>query len=178
MNTIIERYPEINYVLVNRGTAWQPWVAAWNYNEEDGSWGNGHYFCSIIEAVMYIKKLRDEQHDRELEEKSDWIQSEIGYLPVDEEKGINFYYRAMHDHDMGITDADDYCWLNTLFQYDIGDENALQIINWYYDRRDMTVQDAVGVNEKEELKGVCEELGLNLWFDSFRTEEPKAFEIY
>lgn len=109
--------------------------------------------------------------------KAEWIEKEIGFLPVDGEEGIDFYYKAMHDHDMGLYDADDYAWLNTLLRYDIGAERALSIIRWYYENLDATVQDMVDHDQKETLKNICEsELGLNLDFSHWPEKEPIFLE--
>lgn len=62
---IVERFPEIDYVLLRRDTNFQPWIAAWAYNEEDEHWGQGHYFEEFIDAVRYIdSKLRKIPYDR------------------------------------------------------------------------------------------------------------------
>ena len=109
--------------------------------------------------------------------KASWLQRKIGYLPVGDYDAINHYYTVMHDFDMGMMDADDYAWLNTLFHYDIGAERALDIIRWYYENEDTTVMDAVGINQKETLKNICEmELDLHLDFSHWPNEEPMCLE--
>lgn len=54
---IIKKYPEINYVLAYRNSKYQPWVAAWNYNGVN-SWGQGHYFEEIEDAIEYIHTVQ------------------------------------------------------------------------------------------------------------------------
>ena len=109
-----------------------------------------------------------------VEQKADWIENEIGFIPVDKEAAVEFYYKAMHDYDMALMDADDYAWLNTLFRYDIGADRALEIIKWFYEQ---TVVDAVSVNQKETLENICRfELGLHLDFSHWPDKEPKIFE--
>ncbi len=51
---IIAEYPEIDYVLAYRGSKYQPWVAAWAYNGKN-SWGQGHYFANLMDAIEYIR---------------------------------------------------------------------------------------------------------------------------
>ena len=112
-------------------------------------------------------------------EKENWIRKEIGFIPVESPDGIDFYYRAMHDYEFGLCDADDYAWLNTLFGYDIGIENAAKIITWFYMERDTTVQEVVGAKEKDTLRNICElEIGIMLDFSKFATEEPKCLQIF
>lgn len=52
---IVEEFPEIDYVLAYRGSSYQPWVAAWRYNKENASWGQGHYFEELFDAMEYIR---------------------------------------------------------------------------------------------------------------------------
>ena len=51
---IVQEYPEINYVLAYRKSSIQPWVAAWAYNGKN-SWGQGHYFANLMDAIEYIR---------------------------------------------------------------------------------------------------------------------------
>lgn len=70
--TVLGNYPEINYILVDRGSkAGQRFVAGWSpvilYND-DGSqelvgWSQGHYFDSILEAVAYINNKINENRE-------------------------------------------------------------------------------------------------------------------
>ena len=85
----------------------------------------------------------------------------------------NFFYRAMHDNEMGFYDTDAYAWLNTLFGYDIGILNAKSIIGWLYEND----QDALEftADSKESLKSICEyELDLKLDFTRWACETPIA----
>ncbi len=55
MKTVLERYPKIDYVIVHwPENTLTPWVAAWGYDEEKGSWCQGHYFCELKDAMKYI----------------------------------------------------------------------------------------------------------------------------
>ncbi|MBQ6416315.1 MAG: hypothetical protein IJJ65_08720 [Butyrivibrio sp.] len=94
-----------------------------------------------------------------------------------DEDGWEFYYRAMHDHDMDLSDADRWAWLNTLFGYDIGESAARKISNWLYENG----QDACELTHKskETLKSICEfELGLHLDFSKFVNSEPEAYKYH
>lgn len=107
--------------------------------------------------------------------KAEWIISEIGFLPVEDDWGIDFYYKAMNGFDMGLCDADDYAYLNTLMQYDIGGENALAIIRWYYEEEDATVNDALNWDQKETLRDLCNNLGIELDFSGWVISEPENY---
>lgn len=56
---IVDEYPEIDYVLAYRGGEISPWVAAWHYNGKN-SWGQGHYFDKLENAIAYIEDLKRE----------------------------------------------------------------------------------------------------------------------
>lgn len=59
---VVESFPEIDYVLLKRNSKYEPWVAAWAYNEERECWGQGHYFIDMIDAMRYIdSKLRENE---------------------------------------------------------------------------------------------------------------------
>lgn len=61
---VVDRFPEIDYVLIYRNAKYEPWVAAWNYNEERKSWGQGHYFADLCAAVQHIMdKLMEKEGD-------------------------------------------------------------------------------------------------------------------
>ena len=109
--------------------------------------------------------------------KIDWITNAIRNLIPHDEECVEFYYKAMHDYDMGINDADDYAYLNTLFQYDIGAERALAIIRWFYIKQNTTVQDAVILQERETLKNCEHELGFHFNWDYFLEDEPRTLQF-
>lgn len=44
----------INVALIKRpNNKCQPYVVAWNYYHVDGTWGQGHYFSNIVDAVKF-----------------------------------------------------------------------------------------------------------------------------
>jgi len=55
---IIEEFPEINYTLIYRNSKYLPWVAAWGYKGDGKSWGQGHYFENITDAMEYIREMK------------------------------------------------------------------------------------------------------------------------
>lgn len=59
--TLLARYPLIDYVLIDRHTEYSPYVACWAYCDEDGTWGQGHYFETEDEAREYILKKYEEE---------------------------------------------------------------------------------------------------------------------
>lgn len=105
--------------------------------------------------------------------KKEWIENKVGsVLSGLDELGVDFYYMAMHDNGMDLYDADRYAWLNVLFGYDIGADRALGITNWYYEN-DMEVLELVGGLEcKDEMMRVTDELGYHLNYGYWVWEEP------
>ena len=59
--TIIARFPMIEYVLLNRHTNYNSFVAAWAYDDNDGTWGQGHYFENEESAREYIKQVYEDR---------------------------------------------------------------------------------------------------------------------
>ncbi len=55
--TIIKEYPEKDYTIINRGTKFLPYVACWVFNKNTYSWGNGHYFEKLEDAIQYVESL-------------------------------------------------------------------------------------------------------------------------
>lgn len=104
--------------------------------------------------------------------KREWLVSKIGSEIVDQlpNAGVAFYYMAMHDNGMDLSDADRYAWLNMLFGDDIGVDAARKIIDWYHGK-DLDVMELTHTSKKEVM-GVCEELGLHLFFEDWPLEEP------
>lgn len=41
-------------LLFNPQVSFQPYVVAYAYDEEDGTWGQGHYFSTFDEAVVFM----------------------------------------------------------------------------------------------------------------------------
>lgn len=105
-------------------------------------------------------------------EKREWLEKEVGagMLTGLDDLAIDFYYMAMHDNGMDLSDADRYAWLNMLFGENIGIEAARGIINWYWEH-DLDVMD-ITTGDKEKVEKVCDELGLNLFFYDWLLEEP------
>lgn len=56
--TVLEEFPEIDYVLILRNTEFEPFVAAWEFNPEGVYWGQGHYFSSLSDAMKYIMEIK------------------------------------------------------------------------------------------------------------------------
>ena len=54
--TVLQKFPEIDYALIVRESKYEPFVAAWAWDEKTVSWGQGHYFSSIINACLYIQQ--------------------------------------------------------------------------------------------------------------------------
>lgn len=117
---IINEYPEIDYVLAYRGGKYQPWVAAWAYNGVN-SWGQGHYFEELEDAIEYIRTVQGKPNWYRLDE----IASKaIDGLIQDDPYEAEIYLRE----EIEITDeeADYFCIADTMDeekeQYDDDDD--------------------------------------------------------
>lgn len=102
---IVERFPKIDYVLLRRDTDFQPWIAAWAYNEERECWGQGHYFEEFIDAVRYIdNKLRTIPYDR---------MSEIASRLMDFARESDDIDDTLYDYDVELDEKErEYFGLN------------------------------------------------------------------
>ena len=149
--------------------------------ENKGVEFNGGERDYYIEIEEFAKKKLLGDFEIEDDEKLNWMKSIYGEYFISQiannPMAIRHYYKAIHDYDMGVTDADDYAWLNTLFQYDIGGVNAMYLIRWFYVSENTTVQDRINVGSKEELKDLCGNIGLHLDFSNWVNEEPKALRF-
>lgn len=60
--TILKEYPNIDYVLArnNNLNAPEPYVAGHYFNEENRTWGQGHYFTNMDDALDYLKGVEKE----------------------------------------------------------------------------------------------------------------------
>lgn len=105
---IVKKYPEIDYVLAYRGGDVQPWVAAWGYNGKN-SWGQGHYFEEIEDAIEFIRMKQGKPNWYRLDE----IASKaIDGLIQDDPYEAEVYLRE----EIEITDAeaDYFCIADTM----------------------------------------------------------------
>ena len=115
-------------------------------------------------------KITDEIRD----EVSDYL--EIDYHVADDE--CAFYYRCMMA-DMHFADADRYAILNTLFNYDIGMENAQKIDEWMYNHDEEIYELSATKTEDKSLVALANaELGLNLDFSGWITEDYKTYKFF
>ncbi len=115
----------------------------------------------------------------EIAEMKNYIEKKIGtgILSQLSDEGWLFYYRALHDYDMDVYDADRWAWLNTLFGYDIGESAATDINRWLYENG----QDVYALTHESKytLQNICElELGLDLDFSKFLDHTPDLYEYH
>ena len=75
-------------------------------------------------------------------------------------------------------DVDRAAWLNTLFQYDIGIENALKIDDYLWNMEDEIETLEVTFKDKALIKKASTEMGLNLDFSNWRTDDPATYHYY
>ena len=99
-------------------------------------------------------------------------------------KASEFYIKHLMEG-WDIFDIDRMAYLNTLFGYNIGVDNWSKIDSelWcnkkYWDDTGCGVEIMeLGYTDKEFIQKVCNELGLDLSFDKWRTEDFKCYEYY
>ena len=66
--TVLQTFPEIDYALLIREAKYQPFVAAWGWDEQSVTWSQGHYFSDVMSAVLYIKEKLDAKKEAEDDE--------------------------------------------------------------------------------------------------------------
>lgn len=113
---------------------------------------------------------------------TDEIRREVErYLEIDcqiTDEAYAFYYRCMKE-DMHYADADRYAILNTLFDYDIGMENARAIDEWMYLHNEEIYELlATKIEDKSLVALANAELGLNLDFSKWITEDYKEYKFF
>ena len=90
----------------------------------------------------------------------------------------SFYYRCMKA-DMHYADADRYAILNTLFNYDIGMDNARDIDSWMYHHDEEIYElKATSIEDKSKVALAVVELGLNLDFSRWIKEEYTEYKFF
>lgn len=97
-----------------------------------------------------------------------FTESEIGT------KEMEFYIQGLINK-ADMFDLDRYAWLNTLFGYDIGYENAMEINTWLWELPNELETMEITHNDKKIIKRAVKELKLKISFDKWVIEEPKVF---
>ena len=99
-------------------------------------------------------------------------------------KASEFYIKHLMEG-WDICDIDRMAHLNTLFGYDIGVDNWSKIDSELWCNKKYKDDTGCGVEimeleytDKEFIQKVCNELGLDLSFDKWRTEDFKCYEYY
>lgn len=89
----------------------------------------------------------------------------------------SFYYRCMKA-DMHFADADRYAILNTLFDYDIGMDNARAIDSWMYEHDQEIYELNADHISKMTVALAVAELGLNLDFSRWIKEDYTEYKFF
>lgn len=123
----------------------------------------------ILEDKLYIGF--DISGKLTLKEKVDFINRKTGSSFAVEcgEKCINFYYKQI-SKGFGLLDADDYAQLNTLFGYDIGEENFRKLNDELWERDIRASELNPDEDSKEEVMDICNAIGLEMNFSKWRME--------
>ena len=90
----------------------------------------------------------------------------------------SFYYRCM-EAGIHYADADRYAILNTLFNYDIGMDNARAIDGWMYEHDEEIYElKATSMEDKSKVALAVAELGLNLDFSGWIKEDYTEYRFF
>ena len=108
------------------------------------------------------------------EEVVQYLECEHGDYP---DELYSFYYRCIEDG-MDSADADRYAILNTLFNYDIGMDNARLIDEWMYEHDEEIYELNADENSKAKVALAVAELGLNLDFSGWIKENYQEYKFF
>lgn len=120
------------------------------------------------------------------EDAIDCLVDYTGYFNRDEigTPAMEFWIKDMMEMEIGcecFSDIDRHAWLNTLFGYDIGFDNAMKIEDWLWggeirpkQYRNMEALDMT-INDKPLIQQCVKELNLNLSFNKWATKEPDVY---
>ena len=90
----------------------------------------------------------------------------------------SFYYRCMKA-DMHCGDADRYAILNTIFNYDIGMDNARAIDEWMYEHDEEIYElNPANIEDKSKVALAVAELGFNLDFSGWIKENYTEYKFF
>lgn len=134
------------------------------------------------ERDLFVRKDKEielKQNRKTIEEKVDWLNQKLGDIfSIDcSSKCIDFYYKYISEG-LALADVDKYAMLNTLFGYDIGKENALKLCEILWENIIEIVELGIDDNSKQHVIDACNELGLELDFSKWRTEDIVDYEYY
>ena len=89
----------------------------------------------------------------------------------------SFYYRCMNAG-MHYADADRYAILNTLFNYDIGMDNARAIDEWMYENDEEIYELNANKVSKLTVALAVAELGLDVDFSGWIKEDYEEYNFF
>lgn len=96
---------------------------------------------------------------------------------------MEFYIKNLMESTDSIYDIDCYAHLNTLFGYDIGFNNAMEIDMWLYNP-DINEKDLelctleITYKDKELIEKCCFQCGIDVSFDKWRTTDFNVYEYF
>lgn len=114
---------------------------------------------------------------------TDEIRKEVlNYLEVENmdypDELYSFYYKCKQTG-MHYADADRYAILNTLFNYDIGMDNARAIDSWMYEHDEEIYElKATSKEDKSKVALAVVELGLNIDFSGWIKENYTEYKFF
>ena len=105
------------------------------------------------------------------------LTNDIFYKSSIEERSsaTEFYIKWLMAGD-DINDIDRYAWINTLFGYDVGKENADEIDHYFYEKDEEVLE--LDFRDKEKFKNAVKELNLDLDFSKFATTDTNHYNYF
>lgn len=100
------------------------------------------------------------------------------YMNEAPEDLIKFYYNCMKNN-IDSCDADRYADLNTVFGYDVGLENFLQIDRYLWNEKDYDLMELYGNEDgKELIKETADVCGIEIDFSNWHDGEIEEYKYF
>lgn len=97
--TVLQTFPEIDYALLIREAKYEPFVAAWGWDEQSVTWNQGHYFSDILDATAWIQSKMDMKSDKITYERMSEIATNALH-ELEEWAGVDGFDDFKRDNDM------------------------------------------------------------------------------
>ena len=111
-------------------------------------------------------------------EVEDYLETEMEYNLSYPDEFYAFYYRCAIAG-MHYADADRYAILNTLFNYDIGMDNARSIDGWMYEHGEEIYElMATNTEDRAKVELAVTELGLDIDFRGWIKEDYTEYKFF
>ena len=134
----------------------------------------------LMDIMDWLNSMEESKESKVTDELREEVSAYLEGLYPDDikaEDGFFLFFKRCKDAKIDHGDADAYAWLNTLFGYDIGLENAKAIDCHMFNEYDMAISE-VTHKDIQFVKSVCYDLKLELDFSKWAEEEPKCYVFF